>query len=108
MSAMKQLVNKCLNEFPRYDDQLPEIEGFYDSSWHNDACPSITKDLENDSYLILYCDYKNQSLSDWADIEDYKRYHLYHQNDETGFFDDLLRTNDLDEVKTFLTNYKGN
>jgi hypothetical protein len=40
-----------LSEFPNYDDELPAIDGFEDSSWHNDACPSLTKELGGDRFF---------------------------------------------------------
>lgn len=65
-----------LQEFPHFDDVLPTLEGFHDSSWHNDACPSLTMELPNGNYWQIFIDYKDQNLSDFADIDptDYKRF----------------------------------
>jgi hypothetical protein len=30
-------------EFPEYDDNLTIPDGWVDVSWHNNACPSISK-----------------------------------------------------------------
>ena len=46
-----------MKEFPDYDGFLPMIEGFEDTSWHNDACPSLTYKLKADYELRLYVDY---------------------------------------------------
>jgi len=63
------------NAFPRYDDDLPVIEGFDDYSYKNDACPCIGKDFGNEQYLMIYCDYKNPELSECHDGgEKYYRY----------------------------------
>jgi hypothetical protein len=49
-------------QFPSFDDDLPVIEGFEDSSWRHDAAPSLT-DYENN--LQLFIDYLDPELSDW-------------------------------------------
>lgn len=54
-------------EFPDYDDTLPELEGFTDSSWRNDACPSISREIDPDTaanpkVLTIFVDYKDPSL----------------------------------------------
>lgn len=89
-----------LNQFPSFDDTLPTLEGFEDSSWHNDACPSLTKEMPNGFYWQIFVDYKNQNLSDWADIdpEDYHRFNISlmdadgycHQSEGFDSWEDLL------------------
>jgi hypothetical protein len=45
-------------EFPDFDYDLPKIEGFEDTSWKNDVCPSLTRRAADESQtLILWCDY---------------------------------------------------
>jgi hypothetical protein len=56
-------------EFPDFDYDLPIIEGFEDTSWHNDVCPSLTRKSPDESKtLILWCDYadatKRESYSE--------------------------------------------
>jgi hypothetical protein len=46
------------SEFPNYDDILIFPEGWVDTSWHNDACPSFEKAFGNVKYRI-FCDYKD-------------------------------------------------
>ena len=41
-------------EFPDYDAELPVLQGFEDSSWHNDVCPSLLNDAKG---LVVFCDY---------------------------------------------------
>jgi len=72
-------------EFPRYDDTLPELKGFVDSSWHNDACPSIIKHIDDKgTFIQIFCDYKDKSQGDFADMDDsyYHRYTIYLGNSE--------------------------
>jgi hypothetical protein len=49
------------NEFPDYDYEIKMPEGFWDSSWHNDVCPSIRRDVHHDLGVKIYCDY-----ADWG------------------------------------------
>ena len=103
---------KYKNEFPRYDDELPVIKGFEDGSWHNDACPSLIRKVGENAYLLLWCDYKDKSLSDFADLdgESYRRYALSLVNDEEGLHIDLISSNDLNEILNFINtqiNYIG-
>ena len=88
--------------------QMPTLNGFNDSSYHNDACPSISKHLGNDFYLQLWVDYPKslKHLSDFADREEYTQYHLSLVNDETGLHDGLLSTNDFDEIQKTINNFK--
>jgi hypothetical protein len=97
-----------LEQFPHYDDTLPTLEGFYDSSWHNDACPSITKDLGGEKYLQVFCDYKNKELSDFADLVDgYARFSVCYQNHEEDLNGQyLFESNDWTEIETFIKELK--
>lgn len=96
-----------LNAFPNFDDVLPSIEGFSDSSWKNDSCPSLSKELPNGDSLIIYIDYKDKSLSDFSDLSDtdYKRYSLSLYRD-SGDYESLLLSNDLSDILEFIANYK--
>jgi len=87
---------------------MPTLNGFNDSSYHNDACPSISKHLGNDFYLQLWVDYpiSLKHLSDFADREEYTQYHLSLVNDETGLHDGLLSTNDFDEIQKTINDFK--
>jgi hypothetical protein len=96
-----------LDCFPNFDDVLPSIEGFSDSSWKNDSCPSLSKELDNGDSLIVYIDYKDKSLSDFWDLSEteYKRYSLSLYRD-SGEYESLLLSNDLSEIEQYITNYK--
>ena len=96
-----------LQEFPSYDDTLPTLEGFEDSSWHNDACPSLIKYLEKDTYLQIFCDYKNKELSDFADIlgDDYARFSVSYFNPEQDLNSQhLFQSNDWADIEQFIEN----
>lgn len=49
-------------EFPDFDYTLPHIEGFTDSSWHNDTMPSLTN-----GKVTLWCDYAEAAKREFAD-----------------------------------------
>jgi hypothetical protein len=89
---------------------MPKIDGFVDSTYSNDAAPSISKSLGNDFYLQLWVDYPTsfKHLSDFADTENYTQYHLSLVNDEIGIHDGLLSTNDLSEVEKTINDFKLN
>lgn len=95
-----------LYEFPSFDDVLPSLKGFEDSSWHNDACPSLSKDLGNDNRLTIYIDWKNREMSDFADLmgDDYKRFVVMLTiNDDSQT---IFESNDWDEIEFFANNFK--
>jgi hypothetical protein len=46
-------------EFPDYDETIEIPDGFVDVSWHNDACPSICKSIDDNDAIVIYCDYKD-------------------------------------------------
>ena len=50
-------------EFAHYDDELTLPDGWVDTSWHNDACPSFEKNIKGTTYRV-WCDFKDQSLSE--------------------------------------------
>lgn len=90
-------------EFPDFDEDLPVIEGFKDSSWHNDACPSM---MNEEMHLLLYVDYSDFDKCDFPDARRsgaMKKYHLMALTDENYVMDDqedaqILQSDDLDEV----------
>ena len=97
------------HEFPRFDDTLPTLEGFHDNSWHNEACPSIAKDLGKDTYLEIYIDYKDKALSDFYDVEEerYARYQVrLDKPNEWNSTEFLFASNDWTEVETFIKEFK--
>jgi hypothetical protein len=96
-----------LEEFPAFDDVLPTLEGFVDSSWHNDACPSISKDLGDESRLTVYVDWKNKEMSDFADLmgDDYKRFAVMLSiNGDCG--ETIFQSNNWDDIVYMVSNFK--
>jgi hypothetical protein len=101
-------------EFPDYDDTLPELEGFTDSSWRNDACPSLSKEISDDLHpktITIFVDYKNFALSEFPEVffndhGDYYRFVVFEfrpwakENEQRV----LLATNDWSEVSDFAAN----
>src|SRR5687768_13043239 len=59
-------------EFPDYPiDAMPPIpEGFVDTSWHNDTCPSFTN---AELGLVLFIDYPTE---EWRELPGAKRFSL--------------------------------
>jgi len=58
--------NPLFPEFPEYDDTLTIPSGWIDSSWHNNACPSITKKIFSKKLsIVIWCDYKDPSMRDF-------------------------------------------
>jgi hypothetical protein len=46
------------NQFPNYDDSINMPEGWIDTSWRNDVCPSFEKDFGDTTYKI-FCNFKD-------------------------------------------------
>lgn len=53
------------SEFADYDSILPSIKGFIDTSWHNDSCPSISKEIKDDCYYQIFCDYLDENKREY-------------------------------------------
>jgi len=94
-------------EFPRYDDELPTLKGFTDSSWHNDACPSLMKHIDEiGTFIQIFCDYKDQEESDFADItENYHRFNIMLANAEADWSIALFESNSWEDIKDYLQRF---
>lgn len=46
------------SEFPHYDDTIEMPEGWIDTSWHNDVCPSFERDIGEVTYKV-FCNFKD-------------------------------------------------
>ena len=82
--------------FPDYDDVLPTIAGFVDSSYGNDLCPSIYSDAQK---LRIYCDYKDETKREGCGM----RYNVTIDDGTEA----LLETDDLADVLAFVADYDG-
>jgi hypothetical protein len=95
-------MSRLTYEFPDFDYDLPEIDGFADTSWHNDVCPSLTGPHD----LILWCDYADPSKREYADS---KRFLLvqgvYGESDENQAT--LCASDDLADILTAIQTVKG-
>ena len=92
-----------LKHFPDFDDTLPTLEGFEDHSWHNDACPSLGKELPNGDFLSVYVDYKDKERSDFADLEGdrYARFRVGNHK-ESGEYEVLFQSNEWADIEAFI------
>ena len=54
--------------FPDYPEALPEIEGFSDSSWHNEPCPCL---INEELHLRLFIDYADEAQREYSDLPRY-------------------------------------
>jgi len=50
-----------LKEFPDFDFDIPYIEGFTDTSWHNNVSPSFARKLNDTHSITLWVDYADES-----------------------------------------------
>jgi hypothetical protein len=81
-------------EFPDFPEPLPHIEGFIDTSWHNDACPSLGKEITPNNWLTVFVDYLNPDLREIGHC----RYALIF-NEDGGKTTELCDSDNLDEIK---------
>jgi hypothetical protein len=84
------------SEFPNYDDTLNFPEGWVDTSWHNDACPSFGKAFGDVKYRI-FCDYKDMQK---RDCPDWTRFGVYVE-DEVNF-ECIAQFDQLDKALDFV------
>lgn len=77
-------------EFPDYpaSDLPPLPEGFEDTSWHNDACPSLSNDAAG---LVVYVDYVDKAKRENEATERFTLMTL-------GDFDVVVHTDDWNVV----------
>lgn len=97
-------------EFPRFDSDLPVIDGFVDTSYHHDACPSLTnKELA----LQLFVDYANPDLSEYPAERksgDVGRFQLIQIEKDGEILDNpetYANTDDLDQVLAAIAKVKN-
>lgn len=88
-------------EFPDYDCEMPTLEGFEDTSWHNDVCPSLQRQIWNNSCLKVWCDYENPEMREVGGDKYTVTYYF------TDFFESvpMFGSDDIEEVKKFIKNF---
>jgi hypothetical protein len=94
------MVPKFREEFPDFpvNDMPPLPAGFEDSSWHNDACPSMTNNVLR---LHIFIDYADPAKRDPSPNEDCPRF-IVQPLDADGCLmpdaEELLATDKWDDV----------
>jgi hypothetical protein len=91
-------------EFPDYDGALPFINGYEDTSWHNDACPSIEKDFGDDLRIRIWCDYANPENRERPESPRFA-VQVYSETDEEGTV--LLESDEFHEIIDFVTSLEA-
>ena len=90
---------RYLQEFPNYPEPLPEIEGFEDISYRNDICPSLGKEIQDQVYLTLFCDYPKLEDRETQGL----RYSLFIQDE--GMDDYLCTTDNLELMRFYISGF---
>ena len=85
-------------EFPHFTGvEMPTFEGFEDTSWHNDVCPSFERKLKHGVSVRVWVDHPNPKERE----EDSTLNHRFAidllQDDEC--IETILVSNDLEEVR---------
>ena len=78
------------SQFPDYDSDLPDLPGFNDESWGNDACPVI----RSADGFELWCDYADRAKREHDDTTRYELTRLYADDVES-----LASSDDLETIK---------
>lgn len=97
------MTDKPYNPFPGYADDIQIPEGFVDSSWHNDLCPSFTN---RELGLLLYIDHMDPKEREYDDT---KRFSLQGLDGEGCLLNDgqsILEADTLQDVVTFINKLK--
>jgi len=88
-------------EFPDFD-YIPLLafhEGWYDTSWHNDTCPSFER-LTLDQFTIkVFFDYKNIKK---REVDSGEKFYVALYDKDNDFIKDLLLTDYENELRLFL------
>jgi len=48
--------------FENFDDVIEIPEGFISTTWRNNACPSICREIDANTSVTIWIDYKNPKL----------------------------------------------
>ena len=93
-----------LQEFPEFgpmDVKIPA--GFEDSSWHNDVCPSFSKDLFNGQVLRLWIERK---CADDREYPELPRFSVALHDFDAAFLDTLATSDDYAEIERAIAAFK--
>ena len=85
------------SQFPDFPEPLPQIDGFLDSSFSKDGAPSISIELEKNTWLTVFIHYPNKE----NDFQIEHKYHVTYQNMKEH--DSVIcATDDLEQAKYFI------
>lgn len=85
--------------FPNYDKALDKIEGFFDSSDANCACPSISKYVGKEGGVIVFENYASEDLRDESYVGGAKLYTVLMKGKEDDEPVEVLETDDWAEAR---------
>ena len=86
-----------LEEFPDFDYALPDLgEGWEDTSWHNDSCPSMDYSLGDNYGLRIWFQYSNP---EWRECGGEKYILVI---GDYGDSDHLMESDDLGEILAYI------
>lgn len=89
-------------EFPDFTD-MPKIpEGYTDTSWHNDVCPTFTSDKDQ---LMIWVDYADRTQRESA-LADH-RFRIERQIDGIETSGPFLETDNWSDVLSFIEQHKA-
>lgn len=91
------------SEFPDFGPlNLTLPEGFEDTSWHNDICPSFSRELADGSKVVIFVDYEDLEK---RELSDENRFNVYVIN-EDDTYKGTLATDVWSKVLEFVVGYK--
>jgi len=98
------MIGNVKEEFPDFDDELPEIEGFSDRSWHNEPSPTL---INEELGLLLFIDYKDPEKSEYPEGRkngEFPRYGFVELDENGQISEDKegYHTDSFDEVIAFI------
>lgn len=77
-----QLNAAIREEFPDYDTDIEPVKGFANTSWHNDACPSLSINV-GEYEARIWLDYASPDLREFRGPDD-TQYLLYVMDGDNG------------------------
>ncbi len=84
-------------EFPEFSGEMPTFEGFEDTSWKNDACPTFQFPLGGGSFLRVWVDYADPKDRDTPENERFGVDLIHEEYWESTAT--VLQTDDLELVR---------
>lgn len=88
--------------YPDFDDVLPQIDGFRDTSKANELAPSLTSD---ELGLMFFVDYKDRRRSKYPELPRF----TFLEKSAGGYLakNGVFETNNLDEALDFIESYRA-